>query len=147
MNVPRRVAAIVALIAWIYSWDLFRRFRIEYAGGVIGAMPRWLLVMFGLSTTSLIAAMIVAKMRVWFWPAAAVSGSLFFAAGVIGGHYALMNSIIQTAGGGTRSATITDALNEALRTRSGIELVLITALPTLLLLAGGTGLLWRTTGK
>lgn len=138
---------IVALIAWIYSWDLFRRFRIEYSGGVIGVMPRWLLVLFGLTTTALIATMIVAKMRIWVWPASALGGSVFFAAGVIGGHYALMNSIIETAGDGTTRATLNDALNEALRTRSGIELVLITALPTLLLLAGLTGLLWRTTGK
>lgn len=138
---------IAALVAWIYSWDLFRRFRIEYSVGAIGLMPRWLLVLFGLTTTALIAAMIVAKMRVRFWPAAALGGSAFFAAAVIGGHYALMNSIIHSVGGGTTRATVADALNEALRTRSGTELVLITALPTLLLLAGLTGLLWRTTGK
>lgn len=138
---------MVALVAWIYSWDLFRRFRIEYADGLIGVMPRWLLIVFGVTTTLLVAAAFLAKMRVWFWPAAAVAGSAAFPTGVIGGHFALMNSIIETAGVGTTRATIADAFNEALRTRSLFELVLISALPTVLLLAGLTGLLWRTTGK
>lgn len=139
MSAARRVAIILSLIAWVYAWYLFRGVRIEYATGLIGEMPRWLLILFALTTTTLIASMIGAGMRLGFWPLLTIGGALGFAIAVLGAHFGLMTSVIDVLGDGGRRPSLGVVVGEVLRTRDTFEVVLISALPTILLLTGITG--------
>jgi hypothetical protein len=130
---------ITSLIGWVYSWYVFRGVRVEYASDLIGAMPRWLVVLFGVTTTVLIATMISAGMRLNFWPALAIAASFGFVIGLLGGHYGVMTSIIETIGDGVARPSLANVFEETLRNRSAVEVTLIAAVPTILLLSGLTG--------
>jgi hypothetical protein len=130
------VAGWLGFGAWLYSWSLFVEVRNEFSVAD-GSPPVWILVLLGLTTTALIAAAATAWMKFWFWPAIALVAGLSFAASVIGTQFVTMRIV-------TDAVTLSDAFNAALRERSAAGVVLVTAAPTLLVLAGAAGLVRRT---
>jgi hypothetical protein len=141
VSAPRRFAVIAGLVSWVYSWYLFRGIRTEYAAGVLGPMPRWMLILFALTTTLLVASMIGAGMRLHFWPLLTIGGSLGFVIAVVGAHYGLMSSVIDVLGRGGPHPSLGVVIGETLRSRKTFEVVLISAIPTVLFLAGLSGLI------
>lgn len=139
MTGARRLASLLALAGWIYSWLIFRGVRNEYAAGDIGGIPAWLTALLAITTTLLIGTLVTAAINIPVWTALAVVAGFFMLAAVVGGHYGVMNSALAAVG--RPSAGVGDAVRATLRTRSALEVVLISGLPTLLVLSGLSGLI------
>lgn len=145
MTVARRVAGIAAFVAWLYSWYLLRNVRLEYGGGEIGSMPSWLVLLLALNALATLGTAMAAWLRLPAWPVLAIATGLLFVIGIVSGHYAVMSSTLDAfARAGAEvvgKVRISDAVRAALRTRGPLHLVLVTAVPTLLVLSGASGLL------
>lgn len=131
MNLPRTLTGWLGFASWVYSWSLFVEVRNEFSVAE-GSPPVWILGLLGFTTTALIAAAATAWMKFWFWPAIAVVAGLSFAAAVVGTQLVTMRIA-------TDAVTLTDALEAALRARSAAGVVLVTAAPASLVLAGAAG--------
>lgn len=138
MKTVRAVVVVAGLAGWLYSWYYFRGVQAEFAGGDIGIMPRWLLIFLGLTTTALIGTVVAAAMSIRWWPVLSVAGSLSLVGGVVLSQHAAMSSALSALSGAGEEAPgvpLSAAVNAVLRTRPAIELILISAVVTILLLA------------
>lgn len=140
MRAARSFVIVVALVAWIYSWWLFRGVRAEYTTGEVGSMPGWLLVLLGGTTTALVATAVAAWLRAPAWPLLALAGSVGLVASVVGSQYGVMKSAVDALAPGTPLA-LTDAVRALVRTRGSFEIALISGLSMFLLLGGVTAYL------
>lgn len=134
MRASKRVAAVAALVGWIYSWSVIRQVRTEFSFGDLGQMPVWLLILMGGTSTLLIATSLAAAMGARFWPIlSAVAGPAFLALIVLGQYAVMRHPQIHRAVG------IDDAFNAALRVRSPFSVaVFVAAVPTALVLSALT---------
>lgn len=134
------VAIVASLTAWLYVWYLLRGVRNEYGAGDIGAIPTWLMLLLGAGTLVTIGTAVAASMRFESWPWLSIASGLIVVLGVVASQYAVMNSTLEflaRAGvPGARPASVADALRAAVHIRSTAHLVLVSILPTFLILAG-----------
>lgn len=135
MSLPRILTGWIGLAAWFYSWSLFVEVRNEFSVAD-GSAPGWVLVLLGFTTTALIASAATAWMKFGAWPAIAVIAGAAFAVSLVGTQFVIMRIA-------TDAVTISDALDAALRTRSMFGVIFVTAAPTLLVLAGIAGFIFR----
>lgn len=146
MNALRRAVVLLGLVGWLYSWYLFRGVRNEYLGATLGPIPTWLIALLGVATTALIATAVTAGFRSRIWPALSAFAGIALAASVLFSQFAVMNSVLEfigSQGSSAGRATIADAFRAALRSRGALEIVIVTAVPTLLVLGGASGWVLR----
>lgn len=127
-----------ALGAWLYSWYLIRGLRHAYSGAGIdlGVMPSWLLAVMVLTSTILLGTTVCAAMRFPAWPALAIGGGFGLFGLTLLGQFAIMSAVF------TSPVSLRDALGQVLETRGLLSAgVFVAGIPTILLLAGLTGLL------
>ncbi|MGH7426240.1 MAG: hypothetical protein ACREJP_08735, partial [Candidatus Methylomirabilales bacterium] len=125
----------------LFSWYWIRGVRQEYAGGDIGPMPPWLILLFGAAVLATSGCALAAWMRIPAWRVLALVSAAALIAVVLGGQYAAMSSYVETLhseGAGVRPVGLGDALR-AVQGRGGLELALVAGIPALLVLGGLMG--------
>jgi hypothetical protein len=137
----RRVAQAVAIVGWLYGWFLLRGVRSEYAVGDLGAAPRGLLLLLILTTFVAIATAVAAASRVPAWPYMAIATAILIATGILLAQYFPLRDYAVRHGG--ISIDFGEVVTVALRNRSPAGVVISTAIPTLLLFSGLSGLILR----
>ncbi|MGH2687854.1 MAG: hypothetical protein ACRDKW_03465, partial [Actinomycetota bacterium] len=144
MNGARRVAVPAGIAGWAYGWFLLRGVRSEYGpplGGPLGGAPAGLLVLLLLLTFVCIATAIVAGMRLRAWPVMAIASGVFLLAGVLAAQYVPLRDYAASQGAGP--VGLGEVVTVALRNRSPAGVVVTTAIPTLLVLSGMSGVILR----
>jgi hypothetical protein len=140
VNGARRVAIPAGIAGWAYGWFLLRGVRGEY-GPPLGGPPAGLLVLLLLLTFVCLATAIVAGMRLRAWPGMAIASGLFLIVGVLAAQYAPLRDYAASQGAGP--VGLGEVVTVALRNRSRAGVVVTTAIPTLLVLSGLSGLILR----
>jgi hypothetical protein len=140
VNGARRVAVLAGIAGWAYGWFLLRGVRNEY-GPPLGGPPAGLLVLLLLLTFVCIATAFVAGMRLRAWPLMAVASGAFLLAGILAAQYFPLRDYAASQGGG--AIGLGHVVTVALRNRTPAGVVVTTAIPTLLVLSGLSGLLLR----
>ncbi|MGH2704156.1 MAG: hypothetical protein ACRDJ4_03400 [Actinomycetota bacterium] len=143
----RRVALAFSLFAWVYSWYLLRGVRFEYAGGLIGDMPPWLILLLAATALATLGTTVFAAMRVGAWPWLAIASGILLVTAIVGSHYGVMASTVaefERAGANiVGKVGLGNAVQAALRTRGTFHLIVVVVLPTVLLLSGISELVAR----
>jgi hypothetical protein len=138
VRVARRVALAAAIAGWIYGWFLLRGVRNEYAEDRLGAAPRGLLLLLVLTTFVTIATAAAAWLRASAWPYMAMGAAVLIVVDILLAQYFPLREI---AARSRVSIDLGEVVTVALRNRSPAEVVVATAIPTLLLLSGLSGLI------
>lgn len=134
----RTIAIPTAFLGWLYGWYLLRGVRNEYAPGDLGPLPAWLVLLLASLTFVTIATAIAAGMRAGIWPLLAVTSGLAMVAAVLASQYSVMHDFVEARGGRGQQPVLTlpDVVNAALRDRAPLDIVLVSGIPTILVLAG-----------
>lgn len=140
MNVARRVAILAAIAGWAYGWFLLRGVRSEY-GPPLNNPPVGLLILLILLTFVCISTAIVAGMRLRAWPFMAVASGIGLLAAILAAQYFPLRDY--AASQGAAGVGLGEVVTVALRNRSPAGVVVATAIPTLLILSGLSGLILR----
>lgn len=139
----RRFSAFVAFVGWVYTWAVLRSLRAEHAD-VDKRLPAWLTLLMVGATTVMIGTALSAVLRAQVWSLLAVAAAFVFVALVVGGQRSVMQGaldfIAASEGGEPTSVGWGDAVRGALRERTPAGLVAVSAVPTLLVLGGMSGL-------
>ena len=140
MKALRSLVFVAAVAGWVYSWYQLRGVRNLYLSGDLGQQPFWLILLLGITSTALIGTAMTAVTRFKVWSYLSVVSGLGLFLSIV-----LSESAVATSVG--LPISFGRALDLALRTRSLFAVVVFVAgIPTLLVLAGISGLIEKSRG-